>query len=99
MKRPEGITDQALRTVLTRAHHRIAEYESNMICLALNHAYGHNKKLARACNYLQNFIEEQLDGFGSYKSWLEHELQQHISPEQARIGRLAWIDWMLEGLK
>ena len=94
-RRPEGVTDQTIRRSLKIARKRIANGKCNLICLTLggNHL--------PTINYLQEYITFKLDGYGTYGSWYRHERNNNVSLSYAKLKehRLAWIDWMLEGLK
>ena len=94
---------QLARLSLIAARRRILLRQNSMVCLALQRVAQKHPLRTRACNKLQRWISSLLGGLMSYETWIsahhKHLVVQPIPFEEyrnkTRLGRIAWIDWML----
>lgn len=94
---------QLARLSLIAARRRLLLRQNTMVCLALQRVAQKHPLRTRACNKLQRWIGSLLGGLMSYETWIsahhKHLVVQPIPFEEyrnkTRLGRLAWIDWML----
>lgn len=98
------MTDAKLaRLALIAARRRILLRQNSMVCLALQRVAQKHPLRTRACNKLQRWISSLLGGLMSYETWISaHHKHLVVQPipfdeyrNKTRLGRLAWIDWML----
>jgi hypothetical protein len=76
-------------SALQRARDSIKDHRVYYVCNALP-----NTKAGR---HIEEAITESLGGYASVRDWLAGEHGIQLDLDQARVYRLAWIDWMIEG--
>lgn len=95
--------------ILRQARQYIEKRRISYICGAVNVASAklmrRDKRSQHCGNQLRRYIIEKLDGSSWYTGWLSmhsaayRELSGKECGEAARLGRLAWIDYMIRQLE
>ena len=100
--------DKGFIKVLMDARDFLAFGEYHYVCHCFNRLRVENRITPQDCTKYRCYIMGMLGVYSTYESWVQHEhtkiylksVQSGTKAEDARNGRLAWIDWMIsEGSK
>jgi len=86
---------------LKKARGRIATSRDDFICTALMGVSETTPACRAACDYLQRYIKQSLQGYSVLEAWVSQykpnlSTYAYLNPKESR---LAWIDWMINQLE
>jgi hypothetical protein len=93
--------------LLQEAKKRLINLETTHICYALHISRQHipfSPTLISCEDYLIKWVNQSLGGLHTYTMWVlqEHYKKYTTAPdltEQLKLGRIAWIEWMIQELE
>lgn len=95
-------TNSQLRRALVSAKAKIQRREVSYVCIALRGVGNADPSRRAATTYLRQYISKQLGQHAFLEGWQDSRRSAKLRNRgfvQARLDRLAWIDWMIANLK